>query len=113
MKCSTKWDDILGTRMSKEQAARMYARRAAAKAEAIANSVAETVVSVAEAVVPASILPDHVERDDEDTPSEASSTPAEEIDSGIELEEVGINSTAKSSAVQVGGVQTRARTRRV
>jgi len=101
--------------MSKEQAARMYARRAAAKAEAIANSVAETVVSVAEAVVPASILPDHhhVERDDEDTPSEASSTPAEEIDSGIELEEVGINSTAKSSAIQVGGVQTRARTRRV
>jgi hypothetical protein len=94
--------------MSKEQAVKMYARRAAAKAEAAVSSIVHTVEEVAEAVIPPSLLP-YADHDSDDAPSEAPSTPVEEIDSGIEMEEP----SARSSGIQLKGVQTRARTRKV
>lgn len=125
---STKWDEILGTRMSAEQAAKMYARRAAAKAEALVNAVESTVEEkiiqpVQENVVEPALEAvhevtarlgredDEVSLDSASTTTSAAGTPVEEIDSGIELEET----KGKTSGVQLNkngaGVQTRARAR--
>ena len=109
--------------MSAEQAAKMYARRAAAKAEALAEAIETTVEdNIIKPVL--EVTHDVVARFQEDDEvsvasslSSAAGTPVEEIDSGIELEEVkSKEGVGKASAVQVvpsgQGVQTRARSRR-
>jgi hypothetical protein len=122
--------------MSAEQAAKMYARRAAAKAEALAHAleekVEESVVQVEEKVIKpvlevghdvvAAIKGDNVEQHDQESEEESGrGTPVEEIDSGVELEEIKSRDresvVGKTTGLQITpnggqGVQTRSRARR-